>query len=91
MKTTKYKGITITPTPTETYPQMVTFTHCTSKTMGALHKKFITLEKATKWIDTFELELWEMATQLRLEKQESRRADKELLKLYGFQNLNMAE
>ena len=87
METTKYKGITITNTPTEKYPQLVTFTKTVKKAQSVLNKQFLTMEHAMKYIDNLELHLWERQTQLRLEKQEARVAQKELMKLNGVQLL----
>lgn len=84
---TKYKGITITNTPTEKYPQLVTFTKAVKKAQSILNKQFLTMEHAMKYIDNLELHLWERQTQLRLEKQEAKIAQKELLKLNGVQLL----
>ena len=81
---TKYKGITITNTPTEKFPDLVTFTKTIKKATSVLNKKFLTLEHAMKYVDDLELHLWERQTQLRLEKQEARVAQKELLKLNGL-------
>ena len=87
METTKYKGITITNTPTENYPQLVTLVKTVKKAREVQGKKFLTLDHARKFIDNLELHLWERQTQLRLERQEARVAKKELLKLNGFQLL----
>ena len=84
METTKYKGITITNTPTEKYPQLVTFTKTVKKAKEVEGKKFLTLEHATKFIDGLELHLWERQTQLRIERQEAKKAERELLKLNGL-------
>jgi len=84
METTKYKGITITPTPTEKFPNLVTFTKTVKKAKEVEGKKFISLEKAMEYIDDLELHLWEMTTTLRLEKQESKKAQRELMKLNGM-------
>ena len=84
METTKYKGITITNTPTEKFPQLVTFTKTVKKAQMVEGKKFLDLEKAMKYIDDLELHLWEMKTTLRLEKQEKKKAERELLKLNGL-------
>ena len=84
MEQTKYKGITITPTPTEKFPQLVTFTKTVKKAKEVEGKKFITLEKAMEFIDSLELHLWERMTQLRIEKQEAKKAERELLKLNGL-------
>jgi hypothetical protein len=84
METTKYKGITITNTPTEKFPQLVTFTKTVKKAQMVEGKKFLDLEKAMKYIDELELHLWEMKTTLRLEKQEKKKAERELLKLNGL-------
>jgi len=81
---TKYKGITITNTPTEKFPQLVTFTKTVKKAKSVEGKKFLTLEKAMEYIDKLELELWEMSTTLRLEKQEAKKAQRELMKLNGL-------
>ena len=81
---TKYKGITIEETPTEKFPQLVTFTKTVKKANSVLNKKFLTLEKAKEYIDNLELHLWEMKTTLRLEKQEAKKAQRELLKLNGL-------
>lgn len=83
--TTKYKGIWIETTPTDKYPQLVTFTKTLKRLKEFEGKKFLTQEHAIKWIDDLELHLWERQTQLRLERQEARRADRELLKLNGLQ------
>ena len=84
---TKYKGITITNTPTEKFPNLVTFTKTIKKATSVLNKQFLTLEHAMKFIDNLELHLWERQTQLRLERQEAKVAQKELLKLNGIQLL----
>ena len=81
---TKYKGITITNTPTEKFPQLVTFTKTVKKAKTVEGKKFITLEKAMEFIDSLELHLWERQTQLRIERQEAKKAERELLKLNGI-------
>jgi len=81
---TKYKGITITNTPTDKFPQLVTFTKTVKKAKSVEGKKFLTLEKAMEYIDKLELELWEMSTTLRLEKQEAKKAQRELMKLNGL-------
>ena len=81
---TKYKGITITNTPTEKFPQLVTFTKTVKKAKEVEGKKFITLEKAMEFIDSLELHLWERQTQLRIERQEAKKAERELLKLNGI-------
>ena len=85
---TKYKGITITNTPTENFPQLVTFTKTVKKAKSVEGKKFITLEKAMKFIDELELHLWERQTQLRIERQEKKKAERELLKLNGIHFLS---
>jgi len=82
--TTKYKGITITPTPTDKFPLLVTFTKTVKKAKSVEGKKFLNMEKAMEYIDNLELELWEMKTTLRLEKQEAKKAERELLKLNGL-------
>ena len=82
--TLKYKGITITQTPTEKFPTLVTFTKTVKKAKGVEGKKFLNLEKAIEYIDSLELHLWEMKTQLRIEKQEAKKAERELLKLNGL-------
>ena len=86
--TLKYKGITITKTPTEKFPQLVTFTKTVKKAQVVEGKKFLNLEKAIQYIDSLELHLWEMKTQIRIEKQEKKKAERELLKLNGIQFLN---
>ena len=86
--TLKYKGITITKTPTEKFPTLVTFTKTVKKAQSVEGKKFLNLEKAVEYIDGLELHLWEMKTQLRIEKQEAKKAERELLKLNGIQFLN---
>jgi len=83
--TMKYKGITITNTPSEKFPQLVTFTKTVKKAKEVEGKKFLNLEKAMKYIDDLELHLWEMKTTLRLEKQEAKKAKRELMKLNGMQ------
>lgn len=83
--TIKYKGITIQKTPSETYPTLVTFIKTIKKGNEILGKKFLTLGQGVKYIDKWELELWERKTQVRLGKQEGVRAKKELLKLNGLQ------
>ena len=85
--TMKYKGITITNTPSDKFPQLVTFTKTVKKAKEVEGKKFLNLEKAVKYIDELELHLWEMKTTLRLEKQEARKAQRELMKLNGVQML----
>ena len=85
--TTKYKGILIENTPTEKYPNLVTLVKGVKKTHSIIGKKFLTLEHALKYIDNLELHLWERQTQLRLEKQERTRAERELLKLNGLNML----
>lgn len=87
METTKYKGITITNTPTEKFPNLVTFTKTVKKAQSELNKKFLDLEKAKEYIDNLELHLWELKTQMRIQKNEARIAKKELLKLNGIQML----
>lgn len=84
---TKYKGIEITDTPSEKYPNLVTLTKTVKKAKSEEGKKFLTLEHALKYIDNLELHLWERMTQVRLEKQEAKRAEKELMKLNGLQLL----
>ena len=91
METTKYKGITITPTPTEKFPQLVTFTKTVKKASEVLNKQFLTLDHALKYIDNLELHLWERQTQLRLERQEKKKAERELMKLNGVQFLKVVE
>ena len=91
METTKYKGITITPTPTEKFPQLVTFTKTVKKASEVLNKQFLTLDHALKYIDNLELHLWERQTQLRLERQEKKKAERELMKLNGVQFLKAME
>lgn len=81
----RYKGITIEDTPTETYPQLVTLTKTVKKASKIQGKKFLTMEKAIQYIDNWELKLWEVTTNSRLEKSESKVAQKELLKLNGLQ------
>ena len=85
--TMKYKGITITNTPSEKFPQLVTFTKTVKKAKEVEGKKFLNLEKAIKYIDDLELHLWEMKTQIRIEKQEAKKAQRELMKLNGIQML----
>ena len=87
MTTTKYKGIEITNTPSEKYPQLVTLTKTVKKAKSEEGKKFLTLDHAIKYIDKLELHLWERMTQVRLQKQEAKIAQKELLKLNGIQLL----
>lgn len=87
METTKYKGITITNTPTDKFPQLVTFTKTVKKAKSVEGKKFIDIDKAIEFIDSLELHLWERQTQLRLERQEAKKAQRELLKLNGIQFL----
>ena len=82
--TTKYKGITITPTPTEKFPQLVTFTKTVKKAKEVEGKKFLNLEKAIGYIDELELHLWERMTQLRFEKLEKKKAERELMKINGL-------
>jgi hypothetical protein len=84
---TKYKGITITNTPSEKYPQLVTLTKTVKKAKSEEGKKFLTLDHAMTYIDKLELHLWERMTQVRLQKQEAKIAQKELLKLNGIQLL----
>lgn len=84
METTKYKGITITNTPTDKFPQLVTFTKTVKKAKSVEGKKFIDIDKAIEFIDGLELHLWERQTQLRLERQEAKKAQRELLKLNGL-------
>ena len=91
METTKYKGITITNTPTEKFPNLVTFTKTVKKANSELNKKFLNLEKAKEYIDNLELHLWELKTQMRIQKNEARIAKKELLKLNGMQMLKNGE
>ena len=91
METTKYKGITITNTPTEKFPNLVTFTKTVKKAQSELNKKFLNLEKAKEYIDNLELHLWELKTQIRIQKNEARIAKKELLKLNGMQLLKNGE
>ena len=91
METTKYKGITITNTPTEKFPNLVTFTKTVKKAQSELNKKFLDLEKAKEYIDNLELHLWELKTQMRIQKNEARIAKKELLKLNGMQMLKSGE
>lgn len=80
----KYKGIEITNTPSEKFPNLVTLTKTVKKAKEVEGKKFLTLEHATKFIDGLELHLWERMTSIRLEKQEAKIAKKELLKLNGI-------
>ena len=87
MTTTKYKGIEITNTPSEKYPQLVTLTKTVKKAKSEEGKKFLTLDHAIKYIDKLELHLLERMTQVRLQKQEAKIAQKELLKLNGIQLL----
>ena len=82
--TMKYKGITIENTPTDKFKELVTFTKAVKKANTVIGKKFLNLEKAIKYIDDLELHLWEMKTTLRLEKQEAKKAQRELLKLNGL-------
>ena len=92
MKTTtetKHKGITITNTPSEKYPTLVTLTKTPKRATEIQGKKFLTLEHASKFIDQFELDLWEVQTTTRLEKNESRVARKELMKLGGLQLIRL--
>ena len=84
METTKYKGIHIQNTPTEKFPQLVTLVKTVKKAKTVEGKKFLTLEHATKFIDSLELHLWERQTQLRIERQERKKAERELLKLNGI-------
>ena len=91
METTKYKGITITNTPTEKFPNLVTFTKTVKKAQSELNKKFLNIEKAKEYIDNLELHLWELKTQMRIQKNEARIAKKELLKLNGMQMLKNGE
>lgn len=84
METTKYKGIHIQNTPTEKYPQLVTLVKTVKKAKEVEGKKFLTFEHATKFIDGLELHLWERQTQLRIERQERKKAERELLKLNGI-------
>lgn len=87
METTKYKGITITNTPSEKFKELVTITKTVKKAQSEVGKKFISMEKAKQYIDNLELHLWEMKTKMRLEKQEAKKAERELLKLNGIQFL----
>ena len=82
--TMKYKGIVIENTPTEKFQELVTFTKTVKKAKSVEGKKFLNLEKAIKYIDDLELHLWEMKTQLRIEKQEAKKAQRELMKLNGL-------
>ena len=84
METTKYKGIHIQNAPTEKFPQLVTLVKTVKKAKTVEGKKFLTLEHATKFIDGLELHLWERQTQLRIERQEAKKAERELLKLNGL-------
>lgn len=84
----KYKGITIEETPTQKFPKLVTLVKTVKKAKSVEGKKFINIDKAIEFIDNLELELWEMKTTLRLEKQEARKAQRELMKLNGVQFLN---
>ena len=84
METTKYKGIHIQNTPTEKFPNLVTLVKTVKKAKEVEGKKFLTLEHATKFIDGLELHLWERQTQLRIERQERKKAERELLKLNGL-------
>ena len=84
METTKYKGIHIQNTPTEKFPNLVTLVKTVKKAKEVEGKKFLTLEHATKFIDGLELHLWERQTQLRIERQEAKKAERELLKLNGL-------
>lgn len=84
---TKYKGIEITDTPSEKYPNLVTLTKTVKKAKSEEGKKFLTLEHALKYVDNLELHLWERMTRLRLEKKEDKVATKELMKLNGLQLL----
>ena len=91
METIKYKGITITNTPTEKFPNLVTFTKTVKKAKSELNKKFLNVEKAKEYIDNLELHLWELKTQMRIQRNEARIAKKELLKLNGMQMLKRGE
>jgi len=88
---TKYKGIVITPSPTDKFPFLVTFTKTVKKVKHVEGKKFISLDKALDFIDSLELHLWERQTQLRLERQEAKKAERELMKLNGVQFLKVGE
>jgi len=84
----KYKGIHLEETPTEKFPQLVTFIKTIKKAKEVEGKKFLTLEKGLEFIDSLELHLWERKTQIRLEEKERRVARKELMKLNGLQLLS---
>ena len=77
----KYKGIFIEQTPSEKYPEMVTLIKGVKKASSIIGKQFLTQEHAIKFIDSFELKLWESKTSVKLEEKEKKIAKKELLKL----------
>jgi hypothetical protein len=85
--TTKYKGIEITNTPSEKYPNLVTLTKGVRKATSIIGKKFLTMEHATRYIDDFETAISYVKTELSLEKREAKVAQKELMKLNGVQLL----
>lgn len=80
----KYKGIQIQETPTEKFPNLVTLVKAVKKAKSVEGKKFLDIDKAMQYIDKLELQLWEVQTQSRLEKQEAKKAQRELLKLNGL-------
>lgn len=50
MEVIKYQRTEITPTPTETFPQMVTITKATAKWKSLVGKKFISEDKCKAFI-----------------------------------------
>lgn len=89
--TIKYKGVTIQKTPTDKYPNMVTFIKTIKKHQPLLDKKFLTLEQGITYLDKWELKVWEQKTQERLSRGEGIRAKNELLKLNGFSLIKKGE
>ena len=81
----KHGGVTIQKTPTEKYPDMVTFIKTTKRARGLLNKRFLTLEQSIEYIDkwdtVYKTEQW---TQ-RLEQKEAIRAKNQLEKTVPLQ------
>ena len=85
MKPIKYKGVIITPTPTQTYPNLVTLTKGIKKANGIVGKKFLTHQHAEKYIDDYlGVIISTLLTEERIERQEEGRARREKMKLNGI-------
>lgn len=81
----KYKGILIEQTPTEKFPNLVTLTKTVKKASKINGKKFISTEKAMEYIDDYlGVVVSTLLTEERLEKQEAKKAQRELMKLNGL-------